>query len=283
MTNYHSPDEKIKLSKRHWVEQAINLAMQQKWEEAVTANRTILETFPTDVDAHNRLGKALTELERYTEALETYQRAAELDPNNMIARKNIQRLSALAVQTPATQSPGTQPAVEERVDPRLFIEEMGKTEVTRLVNIAPPEVLARMTAGDQVYLRPTGRIIEVRNSRNEVLGQLDARLSQRLISLIEGGNKYAAAITSISDNEVKVILREIYKSPSQAGKVSFPPKNIPSFRPYIKEGALLRYNEDEEEEEYEEDDNDLDEDRDYDADENEDETNNDTDDEDENE
>lgn len=283
MTNYHSPDEKIKLSKRHWVEQAINLAMQQRWEEAVTANRTILETFPTDVDAHNRLGKALTELERYTEALETYKRAAELDPNNMIARKNIQRLSALAAKTPPAQAQAAQPSVEERVDPRLFIEEMGKTEVTRLVNPAPPEVLARMNAGDQVYLRPTGRIIEIRNSRNEVLGQLDARLSQRLISLIEGGNKYAAAITSISDNEVKVILREMYKSPSQAGKVSFPPKNIPNFRPYIKESALLRYNEDEEEEEYEEDESDLDEDAEYEEDENDDDRNSDADDEDDNE
>ncbi|HJW88869.1 MAG TPA: tetratricopeptide repeat protein, partial [Dehalococcoidia bacterium] len=48
--------------------EAIALAMQSRWEEALEANRAIIEAFPTNVDAYNRLGRALMELGRYPEA-----------------------------------------------------------------------------------------------------------------------------------------------------------------------------------------------------------------------
>ena len=44
---------------------AIQLALQGRWAEAIKLNKSIVELFPTDVDAYNRLGKALTELGRY--------------------------------------------------------------------------------------------------------------------------------------------------------------------------------------------------------------------------
>jgi len=40
-------------------EKAIQLAMQNKWQEAADLNQQILEQFPEDVDTLNRLGKAL--------------------------------------------------------------------------------------------------------------------------------------------------------------------------------------------------------------------------------
>ena len=57
-------EEKARL-RRQRTELAINLAMQSRWEEAVRVNQSILEVYPTDADAHNRLGKALTELGQY--------------------------------------------------------------------------------------------------------------------------------------------------------------------------------------------------------------------------
>jgi Flp pilus assembly protein TadD len=86
--------------KRVLPERAIALAMQNRWSEAADINRKIIELYPNDADAYNRLGKALMEMGRYRDALATYQRAIELDPNNIIAKKNVERLMHLADKVP---------------------------------------------------------------------------------------------------------------------------------------------------------------------------------------
>jgi len=231
---HYQTDERAKLRK-HWVEQAISLAMKSKWEEAVTVNRTIIDLFPGDVDAYNRLGRALTELGRYKEAKEAYQRAVEIDPNNSIAQKNLSRLANLSVEQAVSPT-------SEKIDPHLFIAETGKTGTAMLVRTADKSVLAKMTVGDQVYLKPEGRALLVKNSRGDVLGQVEPRIGQRLIDLINGGNRYAAALVALEDSaSAKVIIREVYQDPSQAGRISFPPKGETTpIRPYIKE-TLLKY------------------------------------------
>lgn len=237
----YQPEEKTKV-RRQRTEQAIGLAMQSRWEEAVQTNREIIEMFPTDVDAFNRLGKALTELGRYTEARDSYQKALEIDPNNAIAKKNLSRLMNL------TDVQAVPVAVQERVNPRLFIEEMGKTGLTMLMNPAAKNVLAKMSAGDTVFLRINGKTLIAENTRGEYLGVVEPKLSLRLINLMSGGNKYSAAITSLADNQVRIIIRETYQHPSQIGKVSFPSKGADGFRPYIKE-SVIKYELEEEDEE----------------------------------
>src|ERR687888_658081 len=86
------PTEDRLRQKRTKSEQAIALAMKNRWDEAAQVNREILDMFPNEVDAYNRLGKALTELGRYGEARDAYAQAVKLDPLNGIASKNLQRL-----------------------------------------------------------------------------------------------------------------------------------------------------------------------------------------------
>jgi len=50
--------------KSAYVEEAVQLAVEGRWEEAVDLNRYIIENFGADEGAQNRLGKALTELGR---------------------------------------------------------------------------------------------------------------------------------------------------------------------------------------------------------------------------
>ena len=50
---------------RFWrirIQEAIRMAMESRWLEAVAANQGIIEVFPSDVDAYNRLGRAHMEL-----------------------------------------------------------------------------------------------------------------------------------------------------------------------------------------------------------------------------
>jgi len=226
--------------KRKASQEAIALAMQSRWQEAVAVNQSIVESFPTDIDAYNRLGRAFIELGDFARAKEAYGRALELDSNNVIAERNLHRLSLL----PESQMP----VKEERreVAPNLFIGDMGKSGVVNLQNLAPQEVLARMTAGNQVYLEVRGQQLVVQNEGGEYLGRVDPQYGFRLAKLIEGGNQYTAAIVSLDNDRAKVLIREVFQHPSQLGRLSFPVKAVEGFHPHVKD-TLLRHESMEEE------------------------------------
>ena len=232
-------EERSKL-RRKWVDQAIALAMQNRWEEAVKVNQSILDVFPDDTDALNRRGRALTEMGRYREAREAYQRTVELDPTNTIARKNLARLATLKVEEA--------PPSREKVDPRMFIAETGKTGVVTLFHPAPRDVLAKVAAGDQVSLRIEGRRLKVETLTSEFLGDIDPKIAQRLVELMRTGNQYAAAVMANEEGNLRIFIRETYQDPSNFGKISFPVRSEgPGIRPYIRE-TLLKYELEEEEE-----------------------------------
>jgi tetratricopeptide (TPR) repeat protein len=225
-------EEQVRL-RRQTTKQAVALAMQGRWREAIAANKSLLENFPNDVDAYNRLGRAYMELGEYAQAKEAYARAQELDPYNSIARKNLDRLAHLEE---AAGSADT----SHKVEPHLFIEETGKAGVVRLHHLAPQKVLAKMVSGDMLLLKKDSTRLIVESDRGEYIGQVEPRHSQRLIKLMEGGNKYAATFINSSAEVATIIIREIYQDPSQAGKFSFPPRGLEHGRPYPGDRLLRR-------------------------------------------
>ena len=236
----YQPEEKAR-QQRELQQRAIQLALESKWDEAVDTNQRLLNFTPRDLSALNRLGKALSELGRYGEAKEAYTTALEIDPNNNIARKNLDRLAQLGDGESAARPS------QERMDPRLFIEETGKTGFTDLVDVASRDVLARLTAGDQVNLVREGSLLYVQNSAGERIGRIEPRLANRLIKFMEGGNQYAAGITELTAHQVRIIIRERFQHPSMFGKVSFPTSGGEVTRGYIKD-TMLRHDADEEDE-----------------------------------
>ncbi len=227
-------------------EQAISLAMKNRWDEAAQANREILELFPNDVDAYNRLGKALMELGRYAEARDAYTHAVKLDPANGIAAKNLQRLARVAEGGGATSTPTA-------LDPRLFIEESGKTTVTQLTDVRRSDVVAKLTAGDQLRLDLRGAQIAVTDLAGNEVGRIEPKLEHHLVRLLGMGNRYSVFVTAAADQAVNVIIRETHRAPSMGNRPSFRPSAAPegAFRSYAREG-MLRYEVEEEEEEEEE-------------------------------
>jgi tetratricopeptide (TPR) repeat protein len=229
--------------KRERTQEAITFAMEGRWDEAIAANESIIEAAPNDINALNRLGKALTEKGRYNEAIEAYNRTLGIDAKNIIARKNLRRLSLLKEKQPAPSED------RPKAIPRTFIEETGKAGVARLDQPAPREILVKMSAGDIVQLKLKKQRLIVENEDGEYLGQVEARINTRLSKLMKGGNKYSAAIASISDSAVKIIITETYQHPKQLGRPSFPAKLSDGFRSYVK-GSILKYELGEEEETY---------------------------------
>jgi tetratricopeptide (TPR) repeat protein len=236
--------------RRQLGEAAIAHATRGEWEAAVEANRQLLE-FGPDIDAYNRLGKALAETGRHAEALDAYQQALERDATNRIAQRNVERLQIVIAAESAVDGKGR----TEKAPATLFIEEMGKTGRARLINLAPPRVLAPLSPGDALELRAEKDELVARVG-DEVIGSVEPRIGSRLLKLMATGNRYEAAITTIHEagGELTIIIREVFTHPENFGKVSFPTVSQAGggVRPYMK-GSALRYDDEDEVEEADED------------------------------
>jgi tetratricopeptide (TPR) repeat protein len=244
IASYQQEEEEKARLRQRLSKEAIDLALQGRWEEAEAVNRDIIEKFPTDVEAYNRLGRALTESGDFDIAKEAYFKALELAPDNAIAKKNLARLTSLS-ESMATlrrdpQKASTRRAQARRVALDLFITEMGKAGVVNLHNMAPGEVLAKMGFGDQVYLEARGQHLIVVSQSGEYLGEVEPRQGLRLIKLMQGGNRYDVAILNVEEDTVHVIIKEVYQHPSQVGRPSFLVKATEHLRTRIKESLLRR-------------------------------------------
>ncbi len=214
---------------------AVQLAIAGKWDDAVKLNKFIIDSFGADEETQNRLGKALSELGKLKDAKSAYEAALKLNPMNSIAKKNAARINTLLHQKEGLKAGGT------RVDLNLFVEEMGKTIITTLESSAP-DICSKVAAGDVAELRIEGDGIAAETSRGVRLGLLEAKLARRLIKFMRGGNRYQAGVTSCDGSAVKLIVRETYQDPRFVGKPSFPMrrKREVEFRPYTKESLLAR-------------------------------------------
>jgi hypothetical protein len=221
--------------KRQLTEQAIAAATAADWEAAADLNRRILD-LGADSAAENRLAKSYWELGELATARDHYQAALALDPTNRVAERNINRLRMLL----AEAGKKTVPAQKGSKAPvSIFVEETGKTGFAHLVDLADPKKLAQVNPGDSVELSPDGpRLAAASNGVH--IGYVEPRVAARLLKLIAEGNKYTAGVTSLGEQDVRIIVRETYQDPANYGKVSFPTAaKVSDLRPYTK-GTLVR-------------------------------------------
>ena len=182
-----------------------------------------------------RLGKAVMELVQYGEAREVLGRVVSAAPYNNIAKKNLARLDQLG------NTPAANKQVRKSVGaPQLFIEESGKSSTTMLHMPGAHTLVASVAPGDPVNLVVENNAICVYVRDDQYLGKVEPKLGRRLIKLIDVGNKYGAAIIWVKEQEISVIIREMYRHPSLRNVCSFPTKSKEEHRVYLGEN-LLRY------------------------------------------
>jgi tetratricopeptide (TPR) repeat protein len=228
-------DEKQRI-RRKLQEKAIELAAMNRWDEAADINRQILQ-LGEDPDTYNRLGKALMEQGQYTEAHDAYQHTLRLNPTNSIARKNVARLDALIARGFESGQANRKP--RQQVDLRMFITETGRTAITALIDVPRSPAVEALVTGEKMEFRVNGKTVFVVDADGTIVGRLEPKLGQRLAELINGGNRYLAAIAQSDPRTVRLLIRETYQDPSQRNRISFPGK--------LGEGAAyvsgLRYEE----------------------------------------
>ncbi|NJM05592.1 hypothetical protein HC891_04365 [Candidatus Gracilibacteria bacterium] len=227
-------DEKQRI-RRRFQDRAVEAAAHNRWDEAAEINRQLLE-LGEDPDTYNRLGKAYLEIGSYGASHDAYSQTLRLNPTNTIARKNLTRLESLLAREGHAQ---VIRSARQQVDLRMFITETGRTAMTVLIDVHRGPALEALVTGEKMEFRVEGRTVLVIDADGNVIGRLEPKLGQRLAELINGGNRYIAAIAQADPRQVRLLIRETYQDPSQRGRISFPGK-LGEGTHYV---ASLRYDE----------------------------------------
>jgi len=93
--------------------------------------------------------------------------------------------------------------------------------LVKLVRLGTPENLVQLVSGQEVFLIPKKRMISILDHQNTYLGSIPEDLSQRLLFLIKGGNKYQAFIKAVDKQAVQLFIREIERSRRLHNQPSF--------------------------------------------------------------
>lgn len=204
-----------------FAQQAIQAAIGGEWQKAARLNRQILKINPQDTEALLRLANANTQLGKIKEATKIYESVLKVDPHNNFAQKSITKIKKI--------KPSQKIAAQHSLN-SSFLEEPGKTKTAMLVHPAYTQVTARLDAGERVLLTPRRRRISLTTETGLYIGRLPDDLSFKLLGLIRRGNKYEAVVKSVNGNQVKIFIREIYRSAKLETTPSFPTdvSSIPS-------------------------------------------------------
>lgn len=195
--------------------QAVDAAITSNWDKSIQLNLKIVAMNPEYLDAYLGLGFAYMQLSKYKESKKYYQEAVRIDPNNVIARNNLEKLGILS-------KSGSKTSNDLPVDPNIFMNLRGKTKVVSLLNVGKPDVLVKLSIGEKVELRIKKRRIEVRNEEDEYVGALPDDISKRLIFFLEGKSIFNTFVKAATKNTVDVFIREEKKGRKVKNFVSFP-------------------------------------------------------------
>lgn len=203
-------------------QQAIDSAINLDWKQAIITNKKILKEAKHDLNCLLRLAFAYMQSRDFLNAKKTYRQVIKIQSENQIAHEHLERIEIL-------EKEGTTGPVmrANKFDPNLFLEIPGKTRTATLLNPGQKNILAQLTVGVQVLIKPKKVRAEIRTTLNEYVGVLPDDLSKRLSLFIKAGSEYSCFIKEVSITKVVIFIREDKKGKKVAKFSSFP-KNVQS-------------------------------------------------------
>lgn len=176
------------------------------WDDAISYNKKVLQQFPKNIAALNRLARAYCEKGDLKRARKAYKKVLSIDQYNPIATRNLKRISD-------NNLGETREVAENSPCSNIFLEEPGKTKIVSVVRLTSAEKLATIDCGDQVFLTTRNHYVVVAGKNDLHLGSLPEDISQKLIMRIQGGNRYLAFVKAVEKNKLEIMVREVYRSP----------------------------------------------------------------------
>lgn len=198
-------------------QKAIDTALTLRWNEAAEWNKKILKLDKHNLSALLRLGFIYLQINQLKEAKKYYKTVLKIQSGHLLAQENMEKIQILEETKGKKQKPKN-----FNFNPNLFLEITGKTKAVVLINPGQKNILAQLTIGEEIYLKPKSRKIEIRTKSNEYLGSLPDDLSKRLLLFIKAGSAYSCFIKEVSISRVVVFIREDKKGKKVAKYSSFP-------------------------------------------------------------
>ena len=192
-------------------QQAIEAALDARWNEAIKLNTQIIKVDPKNIDALNRQARAYLEMGKFNLAQKYYSQVLLIDAYNPIAQKNLKIIKTCKKNGKGLK-PNSNNTPHIRISPSFFLHEPGKTKIVNLLKVAEPQKLSRTFSGMAVNLVVKNKRLAVLDSEGGYLGVLPDDLSHQLLRLINGGNKYLVFVKSVKVNGLAVLIREIVRS-----------------------------------------------------------------------
>jgi len=219
---------------------AVNAALSQNWIEAIVINKRILQEFPKNIEAINRLGFALLKTGKITDGKQMFEKVLKLDPYNRIAGNNLKKINSL--------KKSTSDFIREcPVSPLLFLEEPGKTKIVECVNVASSQILSSLSCGQEVFFKLKKHGIDIRDAKGLYIGALPDDLSFKLLLFMKEGNQYTIHIKRIAKSCVSVFIRETHRGKKFINQSSF--SGTTSYIPYAHEAIEHKSKEESDKEE----------------------------------
>ncbi len=203
------------MDKNKMVSQAINSALTGAWAQAVKCNLDILKLNNEDCETLNRLGQAYKALGQANKSLLQYKKVLKYDKYNKIALRNIEVLKNSNYKT-INNLP------MQKLSNDLFLEEVGKTKLVSLINLAPSSHLLMIVPMQKLQLIIKRKSVFIEDMDDNYLGSLPDDLSYRMIKFLNSGYKYDCIAKSIEKNSLHVIIREIQRSKRLNNQPTFP-------------------------------------------------------------
>ncbi len=198
--------------------QAIEAAINNDWKTSIEINKQIIKLDKKNLDAYLRLGFAYLQFGNLNEAKKTYQKILKIQPNNPTAIKNYEKIKILLEKKLAKEIGNDNLSLS----PDVFMDVPGKTKTVQLVNCGQKVVLAKLNIGEEVYLIPKKRRIEVRNKNKEYIGCLPDDLSKRLSIFIKAGSEFKVLVKEANLKNVIVFIKELKRGNKVKRYITFP-------------------------------------------------------------
>lgn len=195
------------------IDKAINSALKCDWNEAIKINKILLSQDKNDVDALNRLARAYLESGDIKKAKNVSVKVLKIEPSNKIAEKAIEKYGKnLPIRSKNDQN----------INASDFIEEIGTTKQTHLLNLGSDDIISSLDSGDEVFLSTHSHRVTVITHDKKYIGKLPDDLSAKLRSLTKSGYEYRIVIKSANKESVKIIIKETKKGKGCEKINSFP-------------------------------------------------------------
>lgn len=198
-------------------QQAVRVALEGKWQEAIEINLKILENEPNNIDSLNRLGRAYLQLSNFSKAKKIFKDVLDLDPVNQIAQKNY----ALAKDHIIIK-------IQDVPDAKRFVKEPGTTTECAFTLSSRNSSANDFYPGESLELKFTRKEIQLYKGER-LLATTESDIADKLCEVKKQHGVLTVNFLAGKDKNIRVLIHS----------------SIPAFkaerqeiRPYIKKGSL---------------------------------------------